>query len=163
MPIDRPFDVQVQLQAVQAAFEGNAWSENPAAHHFFDWALLYTSAASGCRFWDLNGGVRAAAAIPGNFPCNACAMKQYFVVGRDVLRLFQNAHPRFPHPEKDSLSLAVPCDLIFTSVGSLGWMAVSIDGTRKATVWTPEQPVLAGVATAGNSNLRSSSGISKMV
>jgi hypothetical protein len=151
MPIDWPFDVQVQLQAVQAAFEGNAWSENPVAHPFFYWALLYISAASGCRFWDLNGGIRAPAAIPGKFPRNACAMKQYVVVGVDVLRLFQNAHPRFPDPEKDPFSLAGPCDLIFTSVGSLGWMAVSIDSTRKAIVWTPEQPVLASVATAGNS------------
>jgi hypothetical protein len=31
----------VQLQAVQAAFERNAWSENLASQPFFDWALLY--------------------------------------------------------------------------------------------------------------------------
>jgi len=160
MPIYRPFDVQVQLQAVQAAFERNAWSENPASQPFFDWALLYIAAASGCKFWDLNGGVRAAAAVPelpGSFPRNACAMKQYVVVGGDVLRLFQSAHSRFQVPvglsEKDRFSLTAPCDLIFTSVGSLGWMVVSIDNMKRAVVWTPEQPVLTSVATAGNNPL----------
>ena len=134
-PIVKLLEIQVGLPDVLAVFRADAWPEPTAADPFFDWALCYIAAASGCRFWDKKGIHLTGGIIPETnaYTQNACSVKQYIVVGGDVLRAFQNSD------RLDQLSdvlialnvLPLPCDLIFTNVGALGWVAISIDSSKR--------------------------------
>ena len=140
-PIVKLLEIQVGLPDVLAVFRADAWPEPTAADPFFDWALCYIAAASGCRFWDKKGIHLAGGIIPetNTYTHNPCSVKQYIVVGGDVLRAFQNSD-RVEQLGDDRIALNVlplPCDLIFTNVGALGWVAISIDSSKKVLAFTP--------------------------
>jgi hypothetical protein len=66
---------------------------------------------------------------------NSYAVNQYIIAGGGVLRLFDERCP-------EQLSVfSLPCDFIFTDVKSIGWVTVSIEASKRATVYTPLGPV----------------------
>ncbi len=106
---------------MQAVFGKELGTETSDAGAFSDWALAYVAAAAGCRVWDNNGDPHLLDSLPETLPGlpaafrNSRAMRQYIVVGGDVMRLLDDGNG----PKQLSM-LSAPCDFIFTNVKSIG-------------------------------------------